>query len=98
MRQNWSAMLQMVPSMSKEKAWVIASNPLYSCPLKLSILLNDRTVPLQERILLLQDSFIETKKKSNNCLATKSRKQVKLSKVIFNLMTSLDPHALIGDD
>lgn len=96
MKQTWSAMLQMVPHVSQEKALALISNPEYSCPKKLFFLMNDQKVSEDIRMKLLQSSFYTVNSSTNqlsdivNSSSTK-RNEPKLSSVIYKMMTGTNP-------
>lgn len=91
-------MLQMVPLMSKDKAQVLVSQPAFSCPLHLIQYIHNnedpeiRALSAENKKLLLQGVFGSRKAKNGVCVS----KQVKLSKHVYNLVTSVEPEELIS--
>lgn len=96
LRQTWSAMLQMLPLMSKDKAQALLQRPECSCPRALLDAFHNsadpavRALPVTEKKLLLQGHFGAGK---NGAV----RNQAKLSKLLYNLVTSMEPADLIDN-
>jgi hypothetical protein len=99
LRQTWSAMLQTVPKMSRDKANALLSSADCTCPIKLrSLLLGDDTAGdadaapavRNQRRLLLQSHFGKGK-------SGKPINQAKLSRQLYSLVTSVDPQALLSE-
>ena len=105
-------MLQMIPGLSKKKAQVLVQHSLHCSSLKrLYEALNDESKPKGKRVQLLQNGFhsaaplsvppaagSEGQGKGSNGggSASEGRQQKVLSAAIFNMMTSKDPGAHIG--
>ena len=89
-------MLQMVPMMSKHKAQALLLNESYSCPRKLFNFFHNNPdpevaqLPPVKKMLLLQNEFGKSKSGA-------VKKEAKLSKHLYNLMTSTEPDAVICD-
>ena len=98
LQQTWSAMLQMLPLMSKDKAQTLIAHQAFSCPQHLLHHLHHNTDPeisglsTENKKLLLQHAFGARKGSKNGTV----QKQAKLSKHVYNLMTSTEPEDLIS--
>jgi len=99
LQQTWSAMLQMLPLMSKDKAQTLISQSNFSCPQHLLRHIHHNADPeiaqlsAEQKKLLFQNAFGARKSGKNGVVVSK---QVKLSKHVYNLMTSMEPEELIN--
>ena len=99
LQQTWSAMLQMLPLMSKDKAQTLIAQSNFSCPQHLLRHIHHNTDPEiaqlsnEQKKLLLQNAFGARKSGKNGVVVSK---QVKLSKHVYNLVTSMEPEELIS--
>lgn len=101
--QTWLAMLQMVPLLSKESArLLVKSNPHAHCFRSLFLLLNESSLPPEQRSLLLQHSFDQGPSQGQGRCGEKAQrrncKRPRIAKSLFQLMTSEDPELAIGKD
>ena len=89
-------MLQMIPQMSKEKALTLIQQEDCSCPKKLFNYLHNNQdaafaqLPVAKKVLVFQSHFGKSKSGA-------PKNQPKLSKHVYNMMTSFDPEAIIAD-
>ena len=84
--------------MSKDKAQTLISQPSYSCPQHLLRYIHHNpdteisTLSTEHKKLLLQSAFGARKGGKSGVV----QKQVKLSKHVYNLVTSMEPEELIS--
>lgn len=91
MKQTWSAMLQMLPLLSKEKSSAFVNNPKYSCPKKVFDAMNDHSVPAKDRMSSLYEAFGKSK---NGTV----RQEKQLSRYIYGLMTIDEPDQTLSEE
>jgi len=91
LQQTWAAMLQMVPYVSKEKAFAMISNKEFSCPKRVFEAMNNTSEPEAKRIASLHRCFGKSKNGS-------IRNEVRLSKHVYRLMTVTNPEEQLEDE
>lgn len=94
LRQTWSAMLQAVPGMSRERAQTLLQDPDCTCPRKLRRMFHSadsggQAAELEGRMLRLQGKFGKTK-------TGKVSNRAKLSKLLYQLVTATDENGSIS--
>lgn len=86
----WAAMLQAIPSMSKDKAHALVAQESFSCPRRAFETLNDERTPVETRKLIAQNSFGMNKK-------GKVSNHPKLARTLFSFLTSRDGSVELDD-